>query len=196
MKKSIVKVYLNKEEKERLQMLSNEKNISVSQLVKEACEPLLQSEYIPSFKMDNTSSDISRKRRYPIYLTDSEYTQLFEEAKKHNWTIAKVIREKLYDNSEGITITYEDDDIRELIVMITDTYLHLIGTADNLKERNLILPSDYERLKSYAYELKASLESCSKYTYRNRDAIRRTAIRHLDAQIQKAVQEKYKDRRI
>lgn len=76
--------------------------------------------------------------------------------------------------------------------MMSDTYRHLIGTAEGLMHRNIIYERDKERLLSLGYEIRDTLKEYVKLTYRNRNAIRKTAVRHLDKKIEQAVNEAYK----
>ena len=53
--------------------------------------------------------------------------------------------------------------------------------------RNTIYEHDKERLLSLGYEIRDTLKEYVKLTYRNRNAIRRTAIRHLDKKMENAL---------
>ena len=109
--------------------------------------------------------------------------------------MSRLIYERLHAKSTPIEIKYETDDIYEFIAIITDTYRHLIGIAEGLMRRNTIYERDKERLLSLGYEIRDTLKEYVKLTYRNRNAIRRIAVRHLDKRIEQMMNEQIKNRK-
>lgn len=181
------------EEKETITSIAKQKNISVTQLVKDTCINLLN----PSTQMKDTSLDLdklksNRSVRIVVYVSKEEFEQIQHSANEKGWTITRYVREKLYETNAPIHIDYMATDIHELSIMISDAYRHLIGTADALKLRSVLSEHDVNRIKNLAYEIKDALERCTTQAYRNRYAIRKTAIRHLDKQIEKAINDIYK----
>lgn len=188
-----LRIYVTAEEKEIITSIAKQKNISVTQLVKDTCINLLN----PSAQMKDTSLDLdklksNRSVRIVVYVSKEEFEQIQHSANEKGWTITRYVREKLYETNAPIHIDYMATDIHELSIMISDAYRHLIGTADALKLRSVLSEHDVNRIKNLAYEIKDALERCTTQAYRNRYAIRKTAIRHLDKQIEKAINDIYK----
>ena len=191
----IIKVCVSPEEKELLTKIAKDKHISVSQLIKDQCECYLH----PTAKYTNTSLDIhmlnnNRSHKLVVLVSDDEYEQLKKFADNKGWTISRYIREKLYEKTISIDINYDSYDIYELVAIISDTYRHLIGTAEGLMHRNIIYEHDKERLLTLGYEIRDTLKEYVKQIYRNRNSVRRTAIRHLDKKIENAINELYQNK--
>ena len=105
--------------------------------------------------------------------------------------MSKLIYERLHAKTTPIEITYKTDDIYELITIITDTYRHLIGVAEGLMRRDTIFERDKERLLSLGYEIRDILKEYVKQTYRNRNAIRKNAVRHMNKKIDATIKDLY-----
>ena len=191
-----IKSYFSEEEKEMLEKAAKEQNISISKLVKNQCEPIIH----PSYKTLNALLDIesigkhTSERFVKVYLSEDEYQQLYKIALERNRSLSYIVYEKLYSKTEPIEITYKTDDIYELITIITDTYRHLIGVTEGLMHRNTIYEHDKERLLNLGYEIRDTLKEYTKYTYRNRNAIRQNAVRHLNRKIDAILKDIYADK--
>lgn len=185
-----IKVYVSKEEKECLKQIAKSEGLSISQFVKKQCEDYLHptNHYVDT-NLSLEMYDSARTHKIVTFISEGEYNHLKRFADDRGWTISRFIREKLYEKKFSIEIKYETNDIYELIVMISDTYRHLIGTAEGLRHRNIIYEHDKERLLSLGYEIRDLLKEYVELTYRNRNAIRKTAVRHLDKQIEKIIAE-------
>lgn len=189
-----IKVYVSKEEKECLKQIAKNQGLSISQFVKKQCEDYLHptNHYVDT-NLSLEMYDSARTHKIVTFISEGEYNHLKELADDRGWTISRFIREKLYEKKISIEVKYETNDIYELIVMISDTYRHLIGTAEGLKHRNIIYEHDKERLLSLGYEIRDLLQEYVKLTYRNRNAIRKTAVRHLDKKIENEIHKLYSD---
>ena len=187
-----LRIYVTPEEKETITNIAKQHHISVSQLVKDTCMNLFH----PASQVQDTALDLeklksNRSVRIVVYVSTEEFEQIQHSANEKGWTITRYVREKLYEKNAPIYIDYVATDIHELSIMISDAYRHLIGTADALKLRSVLTERDTNRIKDLAYEIKDALERCTTQAYRNRYAIRKTAIRHLDKQIEKAIKDIY-----
>lgn len=188
-----IKSYFSEHEKELLEQTAKEQNISISKLVRKQCEPITN----PSYKSLDALLDITKASRHSserfvkVYLSETEYQQLYKIAVDRKCSLSKIVYEKLYTTSTPIEITYATDDIYELITIITNTYRHLIGVAEGLMRRNIIYERDKELLLTLGYEIRNTLKEYVKQTYRNRNSIRQTAVRHLDRKIEAAINELY-----
>ena len=188
-----IKSYFSESEKEILEQTAKEQNISISKLVKQQCDTILN----PSYKTLNALLDIEKISRHSserfvkVYLSENEYEQLCKIATERNRSLSKIVYERLYEKHTPIEITYKTDDIYELITIITDTYRHLIGVAEGLMQRNTIFERDKERLLSLGYEIRDTLKEYVKHTYRNRNAIRKNAVRHMNKEIDAIIKDLY-----
>ena len=191
-----IKSYFSEYEKELLEQAAKEQNISISKLVKKQCEPITN----PTYKSLDALLDIekasghSSERFVKVYLSEQEYQQLYEISLDRKCSLSRIIYEKLYSTSTPIEVTYKTDDIYELITMITDTYRHLIGVAEGLMRRNIIYERDKERLLTLGYEIRDALKEYVKHTYRNRNAIRKNAVRHMNKKIDAIIKEQYENK--
>ena len=88
-----------------------------------------------------------------VYLSKKEYEKLQLAAKEKSIGMSRLIYEALITKPIPIEIKYESTDIYDLIIMMTDTYKHLIGTAERLWRRNLIFDRNKERLLTLGYEI-------------------------------------------
>lgn len=191
-----IKSYFSEYEKELLEQAAKEQTISISKLVKKQCEPITN----PTYKSLDALLDIekasghSSERFVKVYLSEQEYQQLYEISLDRKCSLSKIVYEKLYSTATPIEVTYTTDDIYELITIITDTYRHLIGIAEGLMRRNTIYERDKERLLTLGYEIRDTLKEYVKQTYRNRNAIRKNAVRHLNKKIDAIINEHYTDK--
>ena len=188
-----IKVYVSKEEKECLTRIAKNHHLSVSQFMKEQCEDYLhpRSQYLDT-SLSLGMCDSVRTHKLVTFVSEEEFKFLKKFADDRGCTISRFIREKLYEKKISIEIKYETGDLQELILMMSDTYRHLIGTAEGLMHRNIIYERDKERLLSLGYEIRDTLKEYVKLTYRNQNAIRKTAVRHLNKKIEKAINEVHK----
>ena len=60
--------------------------------------------------------------------------------------------------------------------------------------RNTIYERDKERLLTLGYEIRDTLKEYVKHTYRNRNAIRKNAVRHMNKKIDAIIKEQYTDK--
>lgn len=191
-----IKSYFSEYEKKLLEQAAKEQNISISKLIKKQCEPITT----PTYKSLDALLDIekasgrSSERFIKVYLSEQEYQQLYEISLDRKCSLSKIVYEKLYSTATPIEVTYTTDDIYELITIITDTYRHLIGIAEGLMRRNTIYERDKERLLTLGYEIRDTLKEYIKQTYRNRNAIRKNAIRHMNKKIDAIINEQYADK--
>ena len=188
-----IKVYFSEQEKEILQETATKQNLALSQLIRLQCKEILNPSYaiIPSLLDAKDLANHNGDKYIKVFLSESEHSKLQLAAKERGIGMSRLIYERLHTKSASIEIKYETDNIYELIAIISDTYRHLIGVAEGLMRRNTIYEHDKERLLSLGYEIRDTLKEYVKLTYRNRNAIRRTALRHLDKRIEEAINEIY-----
>ena len=188
-----IKVYFSEQEKEILQETATKQNLALSQLIRLQCKEILNPSYaiIPSLLDAKDLANHNGDKYIKVFLSESEHSKLQLAAKERGIEMSRLIYEHLHTKSASIEIKYETDDIYELIAIISDTYRHLIGVAEGLMRRNTIYEHDKERLLSLGYEIRDTFKEYVKLTYRNRNAIRRTALRHLDKRIEEAINEIY-----
>lgn len=186
-----IKVYFSEQEKEILQQTAIEQNLALSQLIRLQCKEIVNPNYtiMPSLLDAKDLADHNGDKYVKVFLSENEHKKLQLVAKERGIGMSRLIYERLHAKSAPIEIKYETDDIYELIAIITDTCRHLIGVAEGLMRRNTIYEHDKERLLSLGYEIRDTLKEYVKLTYRNRNAIRRTAVRHLDKTIEKIIAE-------
>lgn len=186
-----IKVYLTDQEKEILQQTAKEQNLSLSQLLKIQCKNILKPTYqlLPSLLDAKEYAEHNSDKYVKVYLSEKEYEKLQLSAKEKGIGMSRLIYEALITKPIPIEIQYTTDDIYELISIITDTYKHLIGTAEGLWHRNVIFEHDKERLLSLGYEIRDTLKEYVTLTYHNRNAIRKNAIRHLDKKVEQTIHE-------
>ena len=191
-----IKVYFTEQEKEQLQQIANEQNLALSQLIRHQCDSILNPSYaIMSSLLDAKDLAEHNGDKYiKVFLSENEHKKLQIAAQKKGIRMSRLIYERLHAKSDPIEITYKTDDIYELITLVTDTYRHLIGVAEGLMHRNTIYEHDKERLLSLGYEIRDVLKEYTKHTYRNRNAIRKNAVRHLNRKIDTILKEMYTDK--
>lgn len=192
-----IKVYFSEQEKEILQEIATKQNLALSQLIRLQCKEILNPSYaiIPSLLDAKDLANHNGDKYIKVFLSESEHVKLQLTAKERGIGMSRLIYERLHAKSTPIEIKYETDDIYEFIAIITDTYRHLIGIAEGLMRRNTIYERDKERLLSLGYEIRDTLKEYVKLTYRNRNAIRRIAVRHLDKRIEQMMNEQIKNRK-
>ena len=188
-----IKVYFSEQEKEILQNAAKEQNLAVSQLIKQQCHNILNPTYaiMPSLLNAKDLAEHNGDKYIKVFLSEDEHEKLQNIANERGMRMSRLIYEKLHSTSVPIEITYKTDDIYELITMITDTYRHLIGVAEGLMRRNTIYERDKERLLTLGYEIRDTLKEYVKHTYRNRNAIRKNAVRHMNKKIDTIIKEQY-----
>lgn len=193
-----IKVYFSEQEKEILQEAATKQNLALSQLIRLQCKEILNPTYaiMPSLLDAKDLAEHNGDRYVKVFLSENEHKKLQLVAKERGIGMSRLIYERLQAKSTPIEIKYETDDIYELIAIITDTYRHLIGVAEGLMRRNTIYERDKERLLSLGYEIRDTLKEYVKLTYRNRNAIKKTAVRHLDNTIEQTVNEQIKKQMI
>ena len=186
-----IKVYLTDQEKEILQQTAKEQLLSLSQLLKVQCKNILKPTYqlLPSLLDAKEYAEHNSDKYIKVYLSEKEYEKLQLSAREKGIGMSRLIYEALIAKPIPIEIQYTTDDIYELISIITDTYKHLIGTAEGLWHRNVIFEHDKERLLSLGYEIRDLLKKYVDLTYHNRNAIQKTAVRHLDKRVEKIISE-------
>ena len=186
-----IKVYFTEQEKEILRQTAKEQQLSLSQLVKIQCKNIFNPTYqiLPSLLDAKEHTKHNSNKFIKVYLSEKEHEKLQLAAKEKGIGMSRLIFEALITKPIPIEIKYETTDIYDLIIMMTDTYKHLIGTAEGLWRRNLIFERDKERLLTLGYEIRDLLKKYVDLTYRNRNAIRKTAVRHLDKRIEKIIAE-------
>lgn len=186
-----IKVYFTEQEKEILRQAAKEQQLSLSQLVKVQCKNIFNPAYqiLPSLLDAEKRAEHTSDKYVKVYLSEKEYKKLQLAAKEKGIGMSRLIYEALITKPIPIEIKYESTDIYDFIIMMTDTYKHLIGTAEGLWRRNLIFDRDKERLLALGYEIRDLLKKHVDLTYRNRNAIRKTAVRHLDKRIEKIIAE-------
>lgn len=184
-----IKVYFTDEEEHILRQAAEEQHLSLSQTIKVQCKNLLHpsNEILPSLLDSKMCAEHTSDKYVKVYLSEKEYTQLKLAAKEKGIGMSRHIYKALIAKPVPIEIQFSTDDIYEFIFKMRDTYLHLIGTAEGLWHRNIIYEHDKERLLSLGYEIRDLLKEYVTLTYLNRNAIRKTAVRHLDKKIEKII---------
>ena len=188
-----IKVYFSEQEKEILQQTANEQNLALSQLIRLQCKEVLNPTYaiMPSLLDAKDLAEHNGDKYIKVFLSESEHEKLQQAAQERGVRMSKLIYERLHAKTTPIEITYKTDDIYELITIITDTYRHLIGVAEGLMRRDTIFERDKERLLSLGYEIRDTLKEYVKQTYRNRNAIRKNAVRHMNKKIDATIKDLY-----
>ena len=188
-----VKVYFSEQEQQLLKEMAKQQNISLSQLIKKQCLPLLQ----PSYETMSALLDLedvpnhSSERFIKVYLSKQEYQQILETSQRKGWSMSRIIYERLHEKNIPIEIICQTEDIFELTNMISDTYKHLIGTATALMQRSIITEHEKNRILSLGYEIRDALQEYTKQTYRNRNSIRKNASKHLNKKLDKILNDLY-----
>ena len=188
-----VKVYFSEQEQQLLKEMAKQQNISLSQLIKKQCLPLLQ----PSYETMSALLDLedvpnhSSERFIKVYLSKQEYQQILETSQRKGWSMSRIIYERLHEKNIPIEIICQTEDIFELTNMISDTYKHLIGIATALMQRSIITEHEKNRILSLGYEIRDALQEYTKQTYRNRNSIRKNASKHLNKKLDKILNDLY-----
>lgn len=188
-----VKVYFSEQEQQLLKEMAKQQNISLSQLIKKQCLPLLQ----PSYETMSALLDLedvpnhSSERFIKVYLSKQEYQQILEASQRKGWSMSRIIYERLHEKNIPIEIICQTEDIFELTNMISDTYKHLIGTATALMQRSIITEHEKNRILSLGYEIRDALQEYTKQAYRNRNSIRKNVSKHLNKKLDKILNDLY-----
>lgn len=190
-----LKVYFTDQEEHILRQIAQELHLSLSQTIKVQCKNLFHpsNETLPSLLDAKMCAEHTSDKYVKVYLSEKKYTQLKLVAKEKGIGMSRLIYKTLIAKPVPIEIQFTTDDIYEFIFIIRDTYQHLIGTAEGLWHRNIIYEHNKERLLSLGYEIRDLLQKYVNLAYRNRYAIRKTAIRHLDKKMDKIINDSLKN---
>ena len=190
MKKNTIKFYLDDEQSARLKAEAARRNLSVSALVNEHLDSVINHATVAEPAILTKQPIVEgRTECLNVLLSPAEMKEITKAAKQRQWSISKLVREHLFKNSTPIELAVKTDDIAELVSVVDDIYIHLIGTTDALRMRNQISDADTDKLKGLAEDILSALKNCANQSFDNRNIIRKKEIQRLNKIIEKELKQ-------
>lgn len=183
-----IKIYLSEQEKQLLEGIAKEKDVSISKLCREQLKPLLSGNALSTEQ--STADNTNHLQRYTqyvkVYFTEAEYQDLLSEAKK--MPLSKYVRKEFLARRNPINLTVYTEDIAALSIKVSGYIEQLHNFIAALAIRRQLYEADYERLIQIANDTKTALKDAAGAAKANRSSIRASGVRILRKEIQKAVE--------
>ena len=183
-----IKIYLSEPEKQKLEAIAKQKDVSVSKLCREQLKPLLSGNALSAEQSTTDNSNhLQRYTQYvKVYFTEAEYQALLSEAKK--MPLSRYARKEFLTRRNPINITVYTEDIATLSIKVSGYIEQLHNFIAALAIRRQLYEADYERLIQIANDTKTALKDAAGAVKANRSSIRASGVRILRKEIQKAVE--------
>ena len=99
-----IKIYLSEQEKQQLETIADQKDVSVSKLCREQLKPLLSGSTLLAEQSTAANSDhLQRYTQYvKVYFTEAEYQSLLSEAKR--MPLSRYVRKEFLSRRNPINI--------------------------------------------------------------------------------------------
>ena len=170
-----IKVNVSKAEKDRLNDLARQNQMSTSAFVKSQLEDVMHDvepvdvpySYEPSFR--------DHIMRIPV--SPKEFATIKEKAGSK--TIAAYVRDAALNGSKVLKVEVYDDDIMDLIHIIQPQIETLFHVITALQLQHQLQPAQYNRMESLLENISDDIRKAVSYTRKNRNSIRQTRLREL-----------------
>lgn len=177
-----VKVNLTSEEKQKIDTLARQNNLSTSAFVKNQLASVLNTDVA-----DIICEQPLQKRdiRISVMLSKQELDTIKQKA--GHKPLSSYIRTSALNGSKVIKIDVYDDDVTELIHNIQPEIISIYNVISALHIQNRLHDSQYKQLESLLTDILKSIRNTSSLIINNRTSLRNTRLRELRRRCNNAV---------
>lgn len=177
-----VKVNLTSEEKQKIDTLARQNNLSTSAFVKNQLASVLNTDVA-----DIICEQPLQKRDIKIGVMLSKQELEIIKQKAGHKPLSAYIRNAALNGSKVIKIDVYDDDVTELIHDIQPQIISIYNVISALHIQNRLHDSQYKQLESLLTDILKSIRNTSSLIINNRISLRNTRLRELRRRCNNAV---------
>lgn len=168
-------VHMTQDEKNKIEKLAKQNQMSTSAFVKSQLSSLLSDEPIPDapFNYEAEGRDV----RIEIRVSEREMETI--KAKAGARTIAAYVRDAALNGSKIIKVEVYDDDIVDLEHRIQPQIDRIFGIAKALQMQSQLKEAQYLQLENLLSSISKDIRSTVMNVRKNRNSIRQTRLREL-----------------
>lgn len=170
-----VKVNLTQDEKNKIEKLAKQNQMSTSAFVKSQLSSLLSDEPIPDAPFNYEAE--GRNVRIEIRVSEREIETI--KAKAGARTIAAYVRDAALNGSKIIKVEVYDDDIVDLEHRIQPQIDRIFGIAKALQMQSQLKEAQYLQLENLLSSILKDIRGTVSNVRKNRNSIRQTRLREL-----------------
>lgn len=170
-----VKVNLTQDEKNKIEKLAKQNQMSTSAFVKSQLSSLLSDEPIPDAPFNYKAE--GRDVRIEIRVSEREIETI--KAKAGARTIAAYVRDAALNGSKIIKVEVYDDDIVDLEHRIQPQIDRIFGIAKALQMQSQLKEAQYLQLENLLSSILKDIRGTVSNVRKNRNSIRQTRLREL-----------------
>ena len=185
---------VSEKEKEILEKIAKENNVSLSSLITNQLNGLLdlyrdeENEtlvFSPGLYKEEEKKKIKREHRFEIVLSDEEYEYLKkQQLSSSSSSLSSYIRDTLLSlGNNRFIFQINTNDLDEMNTTISEINMHINGFLGAMRFRDDIFPTDIERIKRYLEQINSTVEDTYRELQRNRNQIRQQGRKYLEKQI-------------
>lgn len=180
---------LTNSEKEKLQSLAIQNNMTISKYMRDMVLPIiLDKENNTNFNIDiSDKSIIKRNKRIEIRFSDEEYNIIKEKA--GNKSLSEYIRSVALKGNKTIKVDVYDDDIVNLENKLQPQIDKLFNVIKALKLQNVLHDTQYKKIEGLIQSIYDDLKYTAKSVRKNRTTLKAMQLKALDRRCKKAMQE-------
>ena len=177
-----IKVNLTAEEKQKIDTLARQNNLSTSAFVKNQLASVLNTDTADVMFEQPLQK---RDHRITVLLSQQELDTIKQKA--GHKTISSYIRNSALNGSKVIKIDVYDDDVTELIHDIQPQISAIYNILSALHVQNKLHDSQYKQLENLLVDILKDIRSTASLIINNRTSLRNTRLRELRRKCNNAI---------
>lgn len=178
-----IKVNVSQAEKNIIEELARQQNLSTSAFVKKQLEQFLTTEETVNVSHEYLADCKNHIVKVPV----SEYELLTIKNNAGAKTVAAYVRDAALNGTKVIRVEVYDDDIVDLMHRTQPQLTRIFNIVNALQVQNKLQDSQYQKLEEILTSISKDIRNTASYVRKNRTSIRQTRLRELRKRCNAAV---------